>query len=101
MNTENLIAIDVFCAQQEVETSFVLALHERGLVTITQMQMRYFVELEQLPRLEQLARMHYDLDINLEGIEALSHMLERVEGLQRELRELGERLGRYEPGSDT
>jgi hypothetical protein len=97
MNTEELIAIDVFCAKQEVETSFVLALHERGLVTITEVKQHYYVELEHLPRLEQLARMHYDLDINLEGIEALSHMLERVESLQQELRELREQMGRYEP----
>ena len=51
---------------------------------------------QQLPRLERLARMHYDLDINLEGIEAISHLLERVERMQHDLRALQEWLHLYE-----
>ena len=47
-------------------------------------------------RLEQLARMRFDLDINLEGIEAISHLLERVDRMQREMRALQERLRVYE-----
>jgi hypothetical protein len=41
-------------------------------------------------------RLHYDLDINLEGIEAITCLLDRVRSMQEEIRELRNRLGVYE-----
>lgn len=91
MNTEELIAIDVFCTYQGVEATFVHALCERGLITVTVTNEKNFIAAEDLPRIEQMARMHYDLDINLEGIEAISHILERVLELQERMRRMDER----------
>jgi hypothetical protein len=96
MNTDELIAIDLYCTHCEVEVQFVEAMQERGLIQITVVEERRFISVEHLPRLEKLARMHYDLDIDLAGIEALSHMLERMQGLQERIRSLQDRLGRYE-----
>ncbi len=96
MSTEHLIAVEVFATHQGVETTFVHALHERGLVHITVVQEEYFLEPEQLVRIEQLARLHYDLDINLEGLEAISHLLDRMDAAQQEARVLRERLRVYE-----
>ena len=96
MSTEHLIAVEVFATHQGVEATFVHALHERGLVHITVVQEQYFLEPEQLVRIEQLARLHYDLDINLEGLEAISHLLDRMDAAQQEARVLRERLRIYE-----
>ncbi len=96
MSTEHLIAVDVFATHQGLETTFVHALHDRGLIQITVVQEQYFLEPEQLSRIEQLARMHYDLDINLEGLEAICHMLDRMDAAQQEARVLRERLRVYE-----
>ena len=96
MNTGNLIALEVFATHQGVETTFVHALYERGLIQITVVQEQYFLEPEQLSRVEQLARMHYDLEINLEGLEAISHLLDRMDEAQEEARKLRERLRIYE-----
>ncbi len=96
MSTERLIAVEVFATHQGVETTFVHALHERGLVHITVVQEQHFLEPEQLARVEQLARLHYDLDINLEGLEAISYLLDRMDAAQQEARVLRERLGLYE-----
>ena len=96
MNTEEPIAIELFCTHLGVDHSFVVAMQERGLVEITVIEQRRYIDPEQLPRLEKLARMHYDLEINYEGLEALSHMLERMEALQQQLNMLRDRLGRYE-----
>ncbi|MBK8738011.1 MAG: hypothetical protein IPL98_19685 [Saprospiraceae bacterium] len=35
---------------------------------------KYLLE-EQLPVLEQIIRLHYDLQINMEGIDVITHML--------------------------
>lgn len=96
MNTEEPLAIELFCTHLGVEHSFVVAMQERGLVEIIVIEQRRYIAPEHLPRLEKLARMHYDLEINYEGLEALSHMLERMEALQVELTKLRDRLGRYE-----
>ena len=96
MSTEHLIAVEVFATHQGLETTFVHALHDRGLIRITVVQEQHFLEPEQLSRVEQLARLHYDLDINLEGLEAISHLLDRMDAAQQEARVLRERLGLYE-----
>ena len=56
----------------------------------------------QLRDLEQYTRMYYDLSINIEGIEAIHHMLDRMRNLQAEIQSLRNRLHLYEPfGFDT
>ena len=96
MSTEHLIAVEVFATHQGMETTFVHALHDRGLIQITVVQEQHFLEPEQLSRIEQLARLHYDLEINLEGLEAISHLLDRMDAAQQEARGLRERLRVYE-----
>lgn len=96
MEKEQLIAMEVYCDHEGLEVSFVEALHDRGLIRITTIKEQRFIDPEYIARLEKLARMHYDLDINLEGIEAISHLLERMESLQVEMHTLHERLRLYE-----
>lgn len=100
MSTAHLIAVEVFATHQGVEATFVQALHERGLIRITVVQEQHFLESEQLVRVEQLARLHYDLDINLEGLEAISHLLDRIDSAQHEVRGLRARLRLYEAEGD-
>jgi hypothetical protein len=38
--------------------------------------------------------LHQDLDINLEGIDAISHLLKRMHDMQRELNMLKNKLGK-------
>jgi hypothetical protein len=42
--------------------------------------------------IEWLARLRYEMDINLEGIEAISHILQRVGSLQDEITSLKNQL---------
>jgi hypothetical protein len=51
-----------------------------------------------LQKLEKMVRLHHDLDINIAGIEAIAHLLERLEYLQDEMRTLKNRLRLYEEG---
>ncbi len=92
MSSEQLIAIEVFCTHEGVEISFVEALRERGLIEVIIQEDARYIRPDALPRVEKLARMHYDLEINLEGLEAISHLLERMEEMQEEMRTLQQRL---------
>jgi hypothetical protein len=96
MQIENLIALDEFCAKHEIEISFVDSLQQNGLIEITMIENAWFIDSNQLLQLEKFVRFYYELDINLEGIETISHLLERVNALQDELTMLKNRLGIYE-----
>ena len=50
---------------------------------------------DELEELEQFVRWHNDMDINVEGIEALHHMLMRVKLLQAEIDSLKNELQFY------
>src|SRR5690242_12227680 len=92
MANENLIPADEFCVRYNAELSFITGLHEYGLIEITTIEENYFIDINQLQKLEQYTRWHYDLDINLEGIEVIDHLLERVKNLQNEINSLRNRL---------
>ena len=96
METNELIAADELCMKHHIEFSFIRSMQESGLIEITVMEQHHFVPARQLPRLEQLIRLHYDLDINVEGIEAVAHLLEKVHTMQQEIKLLRNKLRLYE-----
>ena len=99
MDTENLIALDEFCARHEIEISFITSLQETGLIQTTRIEESGFIDAGQLYNLERMIRFHYELDINLEGIETITHLLQRISAMQDEVTGLKNRLGFYESGN--
>lgn len=93
---DDLIAVNEFCVHHNIEISFINMLQQNGLIEISTIESKYFVEKEQLPQLEKFVRFYYDLDINLEGIETITYLLQRIENLQNENIKLKNRLRFYE-----
>lgn len=96
METEDLIPLQEIITHHKVEVTFIDSLHECGLIEITTVRETRYIYKEQISELEKMIRWHYDLDINLEGIEAISHLLQRVNILQEELTAMRNRLNVYE-----
>ena len=95
MENEQLIPADDLCTHYHVEQQFILSLSDAGLIEITSVKEKMFVHPSQLNELEKFARMHYDLHINMEGIEAIAHLLQRVQEMQDEMSALRNRLRSY------
>lgn len=93
---DDLIAIDEFCVNHNVEISFLNLLQQNGLIEISTIESNYFVDKEQLPQLEKFVRFYYELNINLEGIETINYLLQRIEILQNENIKLKNRLLFYD-----
>ncbi|MDY0104336.1 MAG: chaperone modulator CbpM [Lentimicrobium sp.] len=93
---EHLIDLDEFCTHYKVEQTFVWSLHQAGLVQIETIEECNYVEEEKLSALEKFTRFYYDMDINIEGIEAINHLLEQMDEMQHELNALRNRLRFYE-----
>ena len=96
MQTEYLIAIEEFCTNHGIEISFISSLQQNGLIKITTIKELGFIDSEQLQKLEKIVRFYYEFDINLEGIETIMHLLQRINALQGEIIALRNRLRLYE-----
>jgi hypothetical protein len=96
MQETTLISAKAFCTHHQIELSFIHSLHDYGLIEVTIAEEDYLLPPDQLEALEKLVRLHYDLHINLEGIDAIYHLLKRVEDMQREMAVLRSRLRLYE-----
>jgi hypothetical protein len=96
MQTDYLIALDEFCAKHDIEISFISSLQQTGLIEIKTIKETGFIDADQLQQLERFIRFYYELDINMEGIETITHMLQRIKSMQEEIISLRNRLRLYE-----
>ena len=96
MQTDYLIAVDKFCANHNIEISFISSLQQNGLIEITTIKEEGYIDPEQLLLLEKIVRLYYELDINLEGIETINYLLHRIETMHNENVRLRNKLRLYE-----
>ena len=88
MEQQDLMPADEFCIHYKAEFSFIHSLHQSGLIEITTIENTAFINKEELNTLEKFVHFHYDMDINIEGIEAINHLLERVNEMQLKINQL-------------
>jgi chaperone modulatory protein CbpM len=96
MEKDELIRLESFCVFYEVEPSFLHLLEESGLVEIIHEQDAEFITQTSLEQVDKYMRLHRDLEINAEGLEAVAHLLQKIQSLQNEICRLKNRLNIYE-----
>ena len=89
---KNLIATTDICTCHGVEYTFISSLQEAGLVQLKVVNHTTYLPENELQKLEKMIRLHHELEINIAGIEAITHLLQRVELMQEEMRLLRNRL---------
>ena len=93
---KDLIPANEFCANHNIEVSFIRTLQENGLIEITTVEETGYIRKSQLQELERIVRLYFEMDINLEGIESINHLLEQINQMQDEITALRNRLRLYE-----
>jgi chaperone modulatory protein CbpM len=88
----DLIIINDFCDRCHVDPSFITELEEDGLIEVRVIDEERYLPASQLAELERYTHLYYDLSINIEGIDAIHHLLQRMEEMQNELHELRSQL---------
>ncbi len=96
MSEKHLIPAEECCTSYNIDIRFIHSLGELELIEITVQEEREFINESQLNELEKYIRLHYELDINMAGLEAISHLLKRVTGMQQQMAHLQSKLRLYE-----
>jgi chaperone modulatory protein CbpM len=96
MADQEIIPLETYCSYYQVEMEFIRTLEEYGLISIRYEETKGFIQKEDVAQLERFSRLHYDLNINVPGIDALQHLLEKIRALQEETENLRNRLNIYE-----
>lgn len=96
METQELIIVEVFCQEYEIEINLIEELEEFGLIeTIVHQEDKYVIK-NQLADIEKIIRLHNELNINKEGIEIILDLLDKVNHINNEVKQLKDRLNLYE-----
>lgn len=96
METQELIIVDVFCQEYQIEINLLNDLESFGLIEIIVQDEVQYLNKNHLFHLEKVIRLHNDLNINKEGIEIILDLLEKENQLISEIKYLKNRLALYE-----
>ena len=96
MESADMIVLDEFCSSHHVEVSFVRSLEEHGLIETIVVNETLCIQGDELSKLEQIVRLHRELNINSEGVDAIINLLKHIENMQNEITLLRNKLNFYE-----
>ncbi|MBL7873456.1 MAG: chaperone modulator CbpM [Cyclobacteriaceae bacterium] len=85
MVTDNLVLVEQLCLYYKIEFSFIDSLEAYGLINVVVIDDCKYLSNEDLGEIERLMRLHYDLGINMEGIDVISNLINQIAELQKEL----------------
>lgn len=91
MSTE-LIIIEEYCRINLVEPQFIKLLQVEGLIEVFEQNGSEYITSSQLSVLERYSRWYYDLSINVEGIEVIQNLLDRIQEMQSEIKTLKQKI---------
>lgn len=96
MARKKYILVSHYIKNSQIEDSFVERLHEFGLIRFEENQNETFIDEKDISEIERMFRLHNDLGINFEGLDAIKEMLKRMQKLEREMLYLQKKLRLYE-----
>jgi|SRR5699024_10036688 len=96
MKEKTYISITHICNNTAIHPDFIQSLVDFGLIQYVQEDPVQNIHTEELPAIERYARLYYDLDINMEGLEVIAHMRDKIIKMQNEMLQLERKLKRFE-----
>ena len=94
MRDHELVIVEEFCNSYDVDISFVQSLHQSGLVELVVIEEKDFIPEEQLADLEKLVHFR-EMGINIAGMETILHLLDKLEEMQKEIKDLHNKLSLF------
>jgi len=91
-----LIPIQKICETYQVSELFFENLQEYNLISLIKENNEFWIEENELNKIEKIMRLHFDLDINMEGIDVIISLLNKINQLNKEISFLQKQLKIYE-----
>ena len=92
MAKTELILIQQICNCHDIEFTFINDLNKLDLIEIHTIEDDKYIHENQLKDVEKMIRMHRELNINLEGIDAIYNLQQRIDQLEQELTQTRNKL---------
>jgi hypothetical protein len=96
MEHTGFIEANQFCVIHNIELSFIHSLQEYGLIEIWQDESSTWIPEQEVSPLEKYIRLHFDMEINFEGMDAIVHLLNKINHMEKEMVMLRRKLAMYE-----
>lgn len=90
------ISITELCEGYKIERTYVQDLQDFGLLDFKIERNEPHLNMVELPKFEKILNFHQELKINLEGIEVILKLLEKVQKLNQDVNSLRRRLYLFE-----
>ncbi|MBT8316554.1 MAG: MerR family transcriptional regulator [Lutibacter sp.] len=85
MSTKKIIHISTLCKHYNIEISFIHSLNDFGLIEIISEEESQYIHEDKITDVEKMIRIHQELNVNIEGIDVVFNLLNKIEELQNEL----------------
>ncbi len=96
MQTKDYIPLEQLCLQYNLERDFFMESHDFGLIEFEIIDGIQFIPIEKVKDIETILRLRLELDINMEGIGAVLHLLKKMDIMAQELSILRNKVQEYE-----
>lgn len=96
MDAKDFIPVIKLCSHYKVEVSFFNRLNEVGLIEIIKVEKISCLHQDRINDVEKMIRLYHELNVNIEGIDVVFNLLQKMENLKSELNTLQNRLRLYE-----
>ena len=96
MENREFIPVAELCRVYEIDLVFIESLSEYELVEVIIQENVQLVPISNVSKLEQIIRIHRDLHVNIEGVDVILNLLNKVDKLENELYAVRDRLSLYE-----
>ncbi|MDP2542103.1 MerR family transcriptional regulator [Tenacibaculum discolor] len=94
-NTE-LISVQKVIVHHNLDEQFIESIESFQLIEFVVKDSNKYLHTEQLPILEKIIRLHYDLEVNMQGIDVINNMLDRMDSMHKTIKQLENKLKLYE-----
>jgi hypothetical protein len=96
MENREFIPINELCQVYEIDIVFFDSLLEYDLIEIVIEEETPLLPASAISKLERILRIHRDLHVNIEGVDVILNLLNKLDQLESELDNVKNRLGLYE-----
>jgi len=90
------ISVQQFCIHYNIPESFIDSLSNFELIELVEMDSDKHIYFEDINRIEMLIRIHYELNVNYEGLDIINNLLNEINSLQEDIINLRNRMNLYE-----